>query len=368
MNLTEKKTNNLLELFALKILPGLILVIIFSTSIYHHSIYSTPKGYSFGLLVLFDVLIFLIVFPVILHCFANEGKVLGGLFFYSSFLFMVVFENIWILMGTFHILGEAYTFNIGFLWFFHVPVNVGLGWFFFNYVGYYILKNVFPKISRNSLCVLNGLLALSFDIWIDPTVVNSHLASGNANFWNWTPSLDPTIFTVPIYNFFGWFLGISAFTYIYLSTWGKESPYHEKPGIGIKKFLLKMIVGWVILDVGGRSIPIIFAFFIPGVEIGAMNFSNSEEITIWVILMFVPFILLFGIFWFYWNKSRTSTKLKEERWLFLGMFAYILLNLGMAASLQFAFPEIFLSLLVTISFFGFTLLLYKFILNNVENA
>ncbi len=359
LTLNEKLINGArtLEKIVFRYLPISIILIITITSIFHHVNLPLPTGYSIETLILFDLLILGIILPLIFHSLKKLGKVQGSLFFWTSFLFMVVFENLWILMGRFHILGEAYTFNIGFLWFFDVPVNVGLGWFFFNYLGYYLLKQIFPKITRGYLCILNGLLALSFDIWIDPMVVNSHLTTGSAPFWNWTPSLDPRLFTVPIYNYFGWFLGIAIFTFIYESTWGKEALIQNESKNPIRHYFIKMIIGWLILDVGCKIIPIILNVTFPGMNVFPLDFTQQYQFSNIPVLI-IPFGLIGVNVVYYFKRSKKNTNLRSDLPLMVSFWGYLLLNLSMVTILQFAFPGIFLAWLVVVPFnFIFILLI-----------
>jgi len=327
-------------------LPALLLACVVVTTIAHHLTTPLPESLSVTYLLAFDILLILLTLPLVYHCTRALGTELGLLFFFTSAAFMGCQESLWVFLGKLGILGETYTFTTGLLWFLDLPVNVCLGWFAWNYVGYFLIKRVFPTASPIKVALLNGLLAVSLDLWMDPTTVNLHLVSDLPNFWNWAKTNAPTIFTVPVYNFWGWIVAVGTFTFIYDSSWGQKDSVEQRKQ-SIAAYFFKLVAGWVLIFVAVKLPQLVLETAIPSYDLCPLLFEPGNQPTLltWALLAIVPALMLACVA-LYVRRAKRDRRTRRDGWLLFTYFSLILINLGMAYALQLAFPKTALILLV----------------------
>jgi len=137
---------------------------------------------------------------------------LGGVFFFSGLV-----ENAWILLGRNHLLGlisaqlkdvtGTYFFTRGFFWWGEMPAAICVGWFFITYACVYMLDVLAPKANIWFRAAMAGLLAMDFDLWLDPVQVHPAWQS-----WTWVSNETIKILSIPFSNFAGWFLFVFLFS------------------------------------------------------------------------------------------------------------------------------------------------------------
>ena len=151
------------------------------------------------------------------HCYRKFGPYATMLFFVGSFVFTGTMENIMILTGRFGLIPfKSYYFNKGGLTlYFDVPVSVCLGWFVFAYSSVYIAGVIFPKTGPIARAAIASFICMDIDLWSDP--VMTHPAN---MYWTWLQDRDATthVFSIPLYNFIGWFGIIFFFEVLWLYT------------------------------------------------------------------------------------------------------------------------------------------------------
>jgi len=325
-------TQRQLDRLTKRYLPLLLLACVAVTTVAHHLTTPLPPSLSIAGLLAFDALIALATIPLLYHCVRTLGTAHGLLFFYTSAVFTGCQESLWVFLGRLGVLGETYAFTTGFLWFFGLPANVCLGWFVWNYAGYFLVKSLFPDASPIKIAALNGLMAVSLDLWMDPVTVNMHLVSHLPNFWNWAQTNSPTLFTVPIYNFWGWFFGVGVFTFIYETSWGRRGRAAAGKNL-VLLYFLKLALGWAVLFIGVKIPQLLLETVIPGYTLCPLVFEAGHQPTLstWLLLAIVPTLMLACIV--------VCLRRSRKDWgLLFTYFFCILINLGMAYSLQLAFP------------------------------
>ncbi len=167
-------------------------------------------------------------------CFYHGWKRLGiyrtMIFLGGSFIFTGLEESMWILLGRYTaelqamlpaaqdaVLGHdapevigTYWFTRGFFWFIETPLLACLGWFFVAYSCVYVADLLLPRAKIIWRATLGGLLAMNFDLWLDP--VQTHEAWQS---WIWAQQDMINIFSIPFTNFVGWFLLIFLFALLF---------------------------------------------------------------------------------------------------------------------------------------------------------
>jgi uncharacterized membrane protein len=170
-------------------------------------------------LVIMDVGAGIISILLIYHGFKTIGKLKTISFLYGSIIFAGIEECIWIFSGRFGLVPPTYFFTRGGLWFFEIPVFTCLGWFTLSYSCYYIARKIFPNRSYFLHAALAGIFAVSLDLFIDPVMVNMGSISiypSSEGMWIWLTHEDAfRIFSIPFYNFFGWFMVIFMFLVLF---------------------------------------------------------------------------------------------------------------------------------------------------------
>jgi len=158
---------------------------------------------------------------VFYHSVKSVGLFRTASFLYGSITYTGLQECFWILSGRFKILPfDTYFFTKGGIWFLEIPVFTCLGWYIIAWGSFYISRVIFPNKGYNFHAVLAGIFAVSFDFFIDPVMVNLGSISiyDNAqSLWVWLtdPAQCFRIFSIPFYNFVGWFLVIALYALLY---------------------------------------------------------------------------------------------------------------------------------------------------------
>jgi uncharacterized membrane protein len=172
------------------------------------------------------------------------------LFFVGSFVFTGTMENIMIMAGRFELIPfKSYYFNKGgFILYFDVPLSVCLGWFVFAYSSVYIAGIIFPKTGPIARAAIASFICMDIDLWSDP--VMTHPAN---MFWTWLQDRDATthVFSIPLYNFIGWFGIIFFFEVLWLYTqdWHLKMG-KEKATVRFFIWLIALMAFYMILVVG----------------------------------------------------------------------------------------------------------------------
>ena len=172
-------------------------------------------------LVIMDVITAFMAIIVIYHGFRTQGKFKTTCFLYGSILFAGLEECHWILMGRYNLIpDDTYFFTRGGLWFIEIPIYTCLAWFILAWCCNYVSEVIFPHRSYLFHAFIAGILAVSLDLWMDPVMVNIGSASiypNSKGLWVWLEEPDSTflIFSIPFFNFLGWFLVIFMFLILY---------------------------------------------------------------------------------------------------------------------------------------------------------
>lgn len=139
----------------------------------------------------------------------------------GSIVFTGLEESYWILTGRFGLVPfGTYFFTKGGLWFLEIPVYTCLGWFVLAWCCMYMAKKILPNQNLVVQAIIAGFMAVSLDFFIDPVMVNLGSASiypDSKGMWVWLTEKEVSfsIFSIPFFNFFGWFLVIALFAIIY---------------------------------------------------------------------------------------------------------------------------------------------------------
>lgn len=187
------------------------------------------------------------------HCYRKFGPYATMLFFVGSFVFTGSMENLMILTGRFGLLPfQSYYFNKGGLTlFFEVPTTICLGWFVLAYSSVYVAGLLFPGTGPYARAAIAAFLCMDIDLWSDP--VMTHPAN---MFWTWLQGRDETthLFSIPLYNFLGWF----GIIFLFEVLWLKAQNWHGT--VGKKKATVRFFV-WVSILI------IVYLFTVIGSEL-----------------------------------------------------------------------------------------------------
>lgn len=175
-----------------------------------------PDNGFFDMLFM-EVLTLVMSFLCAVHCYRKFGPYAIMLFFVGSFVFTGLLENLMIIAGRFGLIPfQTYYFNKGgFTLFFEVPTSVCLGWFVLAYSSVYIAGLLFPSTGPFARAAIAAFICMDIDLWSDP--VMTHPAN---MFWTWLQGRTETthLFSIPLYNFPGWFGIIFLFEVLWLKT------------------------------------------------------------------------------------------------------------------------------------------------------
>ena len=228
---TKKRLSYDFRFLIITSIPLLIFIII--STILHHlypQILKVPdvRGPYLMENILVDLLVMdigsiIIASLVLYHGIKTEKNGLFKLtcFLNGSIIFTGLEECYWIISGRFGAVPfGTYFFTKGGLWFLEIPLYTCLGWFALAWCCVYISHTIFPNRNYIFHSIIAGLMAVSFDFFIDPVMVNLGTASifpDSAGMWVWLtdPNISLSIFSIPFFNFFGWFLVIALFALLY---------------------------------------------------------------------------------------------------------------------------------------------------------
>ena len=153
------------------------------------------------------------ILPIIVllwHSFYLFGLLNSALLLMPSFIIGFLFEIIGVNFGI--VFGGNYFYNVTSLGpiILGVPILIPFFWSFFIYTGYIITSSFLvwmdipkpSKINKNIwlvplLIIIDGLVVVAIDLFMDPIMVSSH---------NWTWNNGGVYFGIPLGNFVGWFL------------------------------------------------------------------------------------------------------------------------------------------------------------------
>ncbi|MFX0071565.1 MAG: carotenoid biosynthesis protein [Candidatus Hermodarchaeota archaeon] len=172
-------------------------------------------------LLITDIITIILAMLVIHHGLKTEGKYKTTCFFYGAIIFAGFEEVHWILLGRYNLtFDETYFFTRGGLWFVEIPLYTCLSWFMLAWCCNYISQVIFSNRNYMFHASIAGILAVSLDLWIDPVMVNIGSASiypNSKGMWVWLsdPKSTFSIFSIPFFNFLGWFLVIFVFLILY---------------------------------------------------------------------------------------------------------------------------------------------------------
>jgi uncharacterized membrane protein len=197
-----------------------------------------------------EILTLVMAFLCGVLCYRKFGPYATMLFFVGSFVFTGTMENFMIITGRFGLIPfETYYFNKGgFILYFDVPLSVCLGWFVFAYSSVYIAGLIFPKTGPIAQAAIASFICMDIDLWSDP--VMTHPAN---MFWTWLQDRDATthLFSIPLYNFIGWFGIIFFFEVLWLYT----QDWHlalgkRKATVRFFLWLFALMAGYLMLVIG----------------------------------------------------------------------------------------------------------------------
>lgn len=326
-------------------IPAVMAIIVLVSTIVHYL--STPTPAETPLLSLFsyDILVAVLIAPLMYHCLKTLGTVKGLLFFFTVSFFMGSLEALWVFLGKLGILGDAYDYPMGGLWFFGIPLYIAVGWFIWVYVLYVPVNKLIKGAPQWKAC-LCGLMALCIDIWMDPAVVNASLVSNSPNAWNWAQTNAPKLLTVPLYNFIGWFLSVATLVFVYEKTWARIGMLSRKAH-PLREIFIRLIGGWIIFVVGTKAIQLGLEQLFPGLDLLTLGLKSGGTMTAVKtgLLFVVPLLLITSLVIAILRAIRDKER-RKDIWLMLGFAATIAVNLQTAYSLQLHFPGTYLIYLV----------------------
>lgn len=348
--------NSRINTFALRYLPLLFILITVISTIIHYTTTELKDTFNLTNSIGIDLISILLLIPLFIHCRKKLGTTKASLLFFTTSIFMACLESLWVILGKLKILGDSYDYGIGLIWFFDVPLMIGIGWFLWVYVYYYLVSQVFSKSSLLLKSFLCGLFAMLTDLWVDPSVVNYHLVNGANTIWEWQATKGPVLFTVPVYNYIGWFLAVFAVVYLFGRIWDTE----HKEKIVLSHAVLQLAAGWILYAVIVKIIQIVLNTYLHGIVWFPLDFSEgSFDIlriaAIIITLGFMPVVFIL-LFW----RSKKYPNVKADLWYLAPYAVMIGFNLTMTLKLQFEFESTYLIFihLVTMAFPYTVLILY----------
>jgi uncharacterized membrane protein len=349
--------NRIIDRFAQKTLPFLFVLIAIISTVIHYTTAEFKEPINWNNSIGIDLLSILLAIPLFIHCCHNFGKTRASLLFFTTSIFMAGMESLWVILGKLKILGDSYNYGAGLLWFFDVPLIVGIGWFLWVYVYYYLVSQVFSQASLLMKSFLCGFFAMMTDLWIDPSVVNYHLVSGSNTMWEWQATMGPVLFTVPVYNYFGWFLAAFSVVYLFGRIWDTE----HKEKIVLRHAVLQLVAGWILYAVFAKSVQIFLDTFLNGRVWFSLNFSEGTFDFFKIIAVTAALGILPAVFVLFYMRSKQNQNVKIDIWYLAAYTVMIGFNLTMTLKLQFAFESTYLIFIHLITMvFPYTVLILYF--------
>jgi len=348
--------NRTIDTFAQKTLPLLFILIALISTVIHYTTADFKEPINWKNSIGIDILSILLAIPLFIHCSLNFGKTRASLLFFTTSIFMAGLESLWVVLGKLKILGDSYDYSVGLIWFFDVPVMIGIGWFLWVYVYYYLVMRVFSKSTLLTKSILCGFFAMLTDLWVDPSVVNYHLVSGANTIWEWQATKGPVLLTVPVYNYIGWFLAVFSVAYLFNRIWDTE----HKEKIILRYAILQLAAGWILYAVIVKIIQIILNTYMNGIVWLPLNFSEGSFDIIRIIAVAVAVGFLPAVFILLYLRSKKYQNVKRDLWYLIPYTVMIAFNLAMTLKLQFAYESTYLIFihLLTMAFPYTVLILY----------
>ncbi len=318
-------------------LPVIFFAGVVVTTLVYHLTTPLPPSLTVPGLLAFDLLVVLLALPMLRHCRRTLGDGHGLLFFFTAAMFMGCQESLWVFLGKLGVLGQTYTFTTGFFWFLYAPFNVCVGWFIVCYASYFLSRWALPRASSLKTAALSGFLALSVDLWLDPAAANLNRALNLPNLWDWVKTSEPTLFSIRFSNFWGWFVAVGIFTFIFDSSWRQESSKTQcTPGA----YFWRLALGWVLVFLGVKPVEKLLEVIAPNYELLPLAFEPGHLPTLltWLSMAVIPALILVCIV-AYIRRAGKDESIRKNQWFLIGYAAYYLINLGIAYTVQLAFPK-----------------------------
>ncbi|MEK6796145.1 MAG: carotenoid biosynthesis protein [Spirochaetota bacterium] len=238
------KTNSAPENRTAWMLLALMAFSVIASSVIHHCFPSLLQVRSEAVAFSrYPVMFLLDLIPIVLAwlCFEHARRTMGfyqaSVFLGGSFFFTGLVENIWVLFGRFMIgtvslvadgASGTYYYTRGFFWWIETPILICLAWFFLAYSCVYAVHVIAPKLPAVLRAALGGILAVIFDLWLDPVQVSAPWKS-----WVWLSNDHIRIFSIPLSNFIGWFLMVFVFAWFF----ERLPRFRERFSPGVSAFL-----------------------------------------------------------------------------------------------------------------------------------
>ncbi|MHA1649234.1 MAG: carotenoid biosynthesis protein [Candidatus Helarchaeota archaeon] len=226
-----------------------------------------PPTFSSSLmldLILTDTGALVAAIIIFYYSYHKHGLWRSLLFLTGSFIFTGLEEAMWILSGRFGLVYPTYFFTKGGLWFFEVPFYTCIGWYVIAYSCVFLAEKIFPNRGHFFHAGLGAILAVDFDLWTDPVMVNLNQASilpADGGMWVWLMKDTLTIFGIPFMNFFGWFLVIFLFAILWKAVSARESQWGKKKATILFYICIPLLLGICLVALGGVEMLIIKNFF-----------------------------------------------------------------------------------------------------------
>jgi uncharacterized membrane protein len=298
----------------------------------------------------------MLAIPLFIHCSKKLGKTRACLLFFTTSIFMAGLESLWVILGKLKILGDSYDYGVGLIWFFDVPLMIGIGWFLWVYVYYYLVSKVFSKSTLLVKSFLCGLFAMFTDLWIDPSVVNYYLVNGAKTIWEWQATKGPVLFTVPVYNYIGWFLAVFTVVYLFGRIWDTE----HKEKIVLRYAVFQLAAGWILYAIIVKILQIVLNTYLNGIVWLPLNFAEGSLDILSISAVVISIGIIPAVFVLLLRCSKKCQNVKFDLWYLIPYAVMIGFNLTMTLKLQFAFESTYLIFihLVTMAFPYTVLILY----------
>ncbi|HNT76618.1 MAG TPA: carotenoid biosynthesis protein [Anaerolineae bacterium] len=240
-------------------------------------------------------------------------------------------------LGKLGVLGNTYAFTTGFLWFLYAPFNVCVGWFIVCYAVYFLSRWAFPQASSLKIAALSGFLAVCVDLWLDPAAANLNRALNVPNLWDWVATPEPTLFSIRLSNFWGWFVAVGTFVFIFDFSW-RQAP--GKAPCLPKTYFGRLALGWMSVFLCTKPLEKLLEAIAPGYELLPLTYEPGHLPTLltWLSLTLLPMLILVCVI-VYIRQAGKDKNIRKDKWFLIGYAAYYLVNLGIAYTVQVAFPN-----------------------------
>jgi hypothetical protein len=341
----ETKLRNLVKFY----IPITLIIVVFISTIYHFLTTQISSFTPMKVSIFLDILVIVLIIPQLYHAIKVLGQMQGALFFFTVFVFLGSQEALWVFLGKLGIIGDAYDYTLGGLWFLGIPCFIANGWFIWTYVFYFLVKKTFSNASPVVVALLCGLMALSIDIWLDPAVVNASLVSPTPDLWVWSKTNAPKILTVPLYNFLGWFLSSAMVIYFYEITWAQLNTI-SRSNHPFRKILTRFAICWIVFASVTKTIQMGLVHYFPNVNLWQLGLTTGGSLTLlkYTLIGIVPVLMVICLI-IAIKRAISYTIYRTDFWLLLGFTASLAFNLKMAYALQFTFPNTYLICIIVIS-------------------